>query len=67
LWFQLYAQPDRAFTHELVQRAAEVIPVERLWINPDCGLKTRGWDETKSALKNMVQVAIKMRVAYSLP
>jgi 5-methyltetrahydropteroyltriglutamate--homocysteine methyltransferase len=59
--------PSVEAIEKLVQRAAEVIPVERLWINPDCGLKTRGWDETKSALKNMVQVAIKMRVAYSLP
>lgn len=33
----------------------EVFPKEQLWINPDCGLKTRGWEETKAALKNMVE------------
>ncbi|CAG0961804.1 5-methyltetrahydropteroyltriglutamate--homocysteine methyltransferase [Methylophilaceae bacterium] len=45
----------------LVRRAVEVIPVERLWINPDCGLKTRGWDETRQALQHMVDVAKKLR------
>lgn len=38
----------------LIEKAAEVIPVERLWINPDCGLKTRGWPETEAALGNML-------------
>ncbi len=46
---------------KLVKRAFEVIPAERLWINPDCGLKTRGWDETKLALQNMVSVAKDLR------
>ena len=46
---------------KLMQRAIEVIPIERLWINPDCGLKTRGWKETNEALKNMVLVAKKLR------
>lgn len=45
----------------LIQKALEVIPVEQLWINPDCGLKTRGWDETISSLKNMVQAAQQIR------
>lgn len=35
---------------------AKIIPVERLWANPDCGLKTRGWAETEAALLNMVAV-----------
>ncbi len=30
------------------------VPAERLWINPDCGLKTRGYDETEASLRNMV-------------
>ena len=47
----------------LLQRAAEVIPVERLWVNPDCGLKTRGWPETEAALGNMVQAAQRLRAA----
>lgn len=46
---------------KLMLRATKVIPVERLWINPDCGLKTRGWDETKQALQNMVTVAKNLR------
>ena len=46
---------------KLMKRAANVVPVDRLWINPDCGLKTRGWPETKAALENMVSVAISLR------
>jgi 5-methyltetrahydropteroyltriglutamate--homocysteine methyltransferase len=46
----------------LIERACQVIPPERLWINPDCGLKTRGWPETEHALANMVEAARRMRV-----
>jgi 5-methyltetrahydropteroyltriglutamate--homocysteine methyltransferase len=45
----------------LLQKAATVIPHEHLWVNPDCGLKTRGWYETREALKNMVEAAKQMR------
>jgi 5-methyltetrahydropteroyltriglutamate--homocysteine methyltransferase len=45
----------------LLERACEVVPPERLWVNPDCGLKTRGWPETEAALHNMVQAARRMR------
>jgi len=45
----------------LLQRAAEVIPPDRLWVNPDCGLKTRAWAETEAALVNMVQAARRLR------
>ncbi|WP_421829549.1 5-methyltetrahydropteroyltriglutamate--homocysteine S-methyltransferase [Larkinella sp.] len=41
----------------LLQKAAGVLPVRNLWVNPDCGLKTRRWPETEQALKNMVQAA----------
>ncbi|MDR3640056.1 MAG: 5-methyltetrahydropteroyltriglutamate--homocysteine S-methyltransferase [Humidesulfovibrio sp.] len=41
----------------LIRRAAEVIPAERLWVNPDCGLKTRAWPETLASLTNMVEAA----------
>lgn len=41
----------------LLRRAAEVIPPERLWVNPDCGLKTRAWPETLTSLANMVEAA----------
>ncbi|WP_068321866.1 5-methyltetrahydropteroyltriglutamate--homocysteine S-methyltransferase [Polynucleobacter yangtzensis] len=46
---------------ELMTKAAKRIPVERLWVNPDCGLKTRQWSEVKPALKNMVLAAEKLR------
>jgi 5-methyltetrahydropteroyltriglutamate--homocysteine methyltransferase len=45
----------------LMQKAAKRIPAERLWVNPDCGLKTRAWPETKAALANMVEAAHKLR------
>lgn len=45
----------------LLNKAKEVIPAEQLWINPDCGLKTRHWDETKKALIEMVAAAKELR------
>ncbi|MNS74333.1 5-methyltetrahydropteroyltriglutamate--homocysteine methyltransferase [compost metagenome] len=45
----------------LLERACEVIPPQRLWVNPDCGLKTRGWPETEAALANMVAAARQLR------
>jgi len=45
----------------LMKKAASRLPSERLWVNPDCGLKTRGWPETKAALAGMVQAARKLR------
>ena len=47
----------------LLQKASAVIPPANLWVNPDCGLKTRGWTETEAALKNMVAAAQQMRAA----
>ena len=47
----------------LLQKASAVIPPAHLWVNPDCGLKTRGWVETEAALKNMVAAARQMRAA----
>ncbi len=49
--------PSIAEMESLLRRAAEVIPPQRLWVNPDCGLKTRDWPETIEALKNMVEAA----------
>jgi len=46
---------------DLLRRALEVIPAERLWVNPDCGLKTRDWPETLSSLRNMVAAAKRLR------
>lgn len=45
----------------LVKKAIYVLPIENIWINPDCGLKTRNWPETKSALENLVSVAKGLR------
>ncbi|MGZ5095650.1 MAG: 5-methyltetrahydropteroyltriglutamate--homocysteine S-methyltransferase [Burkholderiales bacterium] len=50
----------------LLQRAAKVIPIDRLWVNPDCGLKTRGWPETERALRNMVTAARQLRAELGL-
>ncbi len=47
----------------LMEKAARRIPAERLWINPDCGLKTRGWPEVERALENMVSAADTLRKA----
>ena len=55
--------PDTAEMVQLLQKASERIPAERLWINPDCGLKTRGWAETEAALVNMVAAARQLRTA----
>ncbi len=41
------------------------IPLDRLWVNPDCGLKTRNWPETESTLKNMIQAAKTLRAKYA--
>jgi len=49
----------------LMNKAAERIPVERLWVNPDCGLKTRGWPEVEQAIGNMVQAAKTLRQSTS--
>lgn len=53
----------------LLRKAALVIPAKHLWVNPDCGLKTRGWAETEVALANMVTAARRMRerVPVSVP
>lgn len=55
--------PDQAWMVELMRKAAKRLPAERLWVNPDCGLKTRGWPETTEALKTMVAAAKELRQA----
>jgi 5-methyltetrahydropteroyltriglutamate--homocysteine methyltransferase len=49
----------------LLERACAVIPPSRLWVNPDCGLKTRGWPETEAALRNMVSAARVLRERFA--
>ncbi len=55
--------PDTAEMAQLLETAAERIPAERLWVNPDCGLKTRAWPETEAALVNMVAAARQLRAS----
>lgn len=53
--------PTEAEVEHLLRKALKVIDQRRLWVNPDCGLKTRGWPETKAALEVMVNVTKKLR------
>ena len=53
--------PSVSWMKQLIHKAAAKIPLQQLWINPDCGLKTRGWDETRTALSNMVKAAKELR------
>jgi len=46
---------------DLLQKAAAVIPKENIWVNPDCGLKTRKWEETKESIAKMVNAAKNIR------
>ena len=48
------AIPTKDDMVKILKRALRVIPRSQFWINPDCGLKTRGWEETKESMKNMV-------------
>ena len=54
--------PAREEMVQLMEKAKAVISVDQLWINPDCGLKTRNWDETKKALVEMVSAAKELRL-----
>jgi 5-methyltetrahydropteroyltriglutamate--homocysteine methyltransferase len=55
--------PSVEWIEDLLRKAADRIPAERLWVNPDCGLKTRGWPETRESLANMVKAAQRLRAA----
>ena len=55
--------PTQEHIVQLIKKAAERIPAERLWVNPDCGLKTRQWAEVIPALTNMVAAAKALRQA----
>jgi 5-methyltetrahydropteroyltriglutamate--homocysteine methyltransferase len=57
--------PDVKHIVQLMQKAVERIPAQRLWVNPDCGLKTRQWEEVMPALENMVQAAKTLRAEFS--
>ncbi len=55
--------PTQEHMVNLMKKAAERVPAERLWVNPDCGLKTRAWAEVVPALTNMVAAAKELRAA----
>ncbi|MEQ4617970.1 MAG: 5-methyltetrahydropteroyltriglutamate--homocysteine S-methyltransferase [Corticimicrobacter sp.] len=55
--------PEVQWMVDLMNKAAARLPRERLWVNPDCGLKTRAWPETRAALVAMVQAAKDLRAA----
>jgi len=53
--------PSKDEMKELIQKASKLIDPSRIWVNPDCGLKTRGWPETIDALTKMVDAAKELR------
>ncbi|WP_457564570.1 5-methyltetrahydropteroyltriglutamate--homocysteine S-methyltransferase [Caminibacter sp.] len=53
--------PSKEEIVEQIEAILEVLPSEKVWVNPDCGLKTRKWEEVKPSLKNMVDAAIEVR------
>lgn len=55
--------PDKDWMVGLMGKAAKRLPADRLWVNPDCGLKTRGWAETEASLLAMVDAAKALRAA----
>lgn len=57
--------PSKEEMIDLLGKAQQVIPADQLWVNPDCGLKTRHWDETEKALIAMVAAAKEASLAYS--
>ncbi|WP_106915598.1 5-methyltetrahydropteroyltriglutamate--homocysteine S-methyltransferase [Chryseobacterium aurantiacum] len=58
--------PSKTEMIELLKKAQDVIPAHQLWVNPDCGLKTRHWEETEKALIAMVAAAKEAAVEYSI-
>ncbi|MFE4058612.1 5-methyltetrahydropteroyltriglutamate--homocysteine S-methyltransferase [Streptomyces sp. NPDC059096] len=53
--------PSAREAADLLRTGLKAIPAERLWVNPDCGLKTRGWPETRASLENLVTAARTVR------
>ena len=53
--------PTKDEMKELIKKASKLIDSKRIWVNPDCGLKTRGWPETTAALEKMVEAAKELR------
>lgn len=58
--------PEESEIIEHIRAASKFVDIDRLWINPDCGLKTRAWPETLTALENMVKATHKARTELAL-
>ena len=56
--------PSAAEQEELIRIAAARIPGRQLWVNPDCGLKTRGYEETVASLRGLVEAARAVRAEH---
>ncbi|HEX2969147.1 MAG TPA: 5-methyltetrahydropteroyltriglutamate--homocysteine S-methyltransferase [Bacteroidales bacterium] len=59
--------PSEKEIADLLGKAASVIPEDQLWVNPDCGLKTRKWEETKRSIENMIKAVRTVRERYTVP
>lgn len=57
--------PEQSEVDTLLTEALEAVPAHQLWVNPDCGLKTRGWDETTASIKVLVAAAEKARASVN--
>jgi 5-methyltetrahydropteroyltriglutamate--homocysteine methyltransferase len=60
---RIAAQPGVEEMTDLLAKASKKLDAVQIWINPDCSLKTRKWEEVRPALVNMVQAAKRMRSA----
>jgi 5-methyltetrahydropteroyltriglutamate--homocysteine methyltransferase len=56
--------PSQEVMTDLLKKATELLPPKNIWVNPDCGLKTRGWPEVKAALVHMVASAKELRGTF---
>ncbi|MDT0158611.1 5-methyltetrahydropteroyltriglutamate--homocysteine S-methyltransferase [Microbacterium sp. ARD32] len=59
--------PSVAEVEALLRRAVDELPLRQLWVNPDCGLKTRGYDETVASLRNIVEATRRVREDVNVP
>ena len=55
--------PTKEEMKQLLYKASQLIPAEKIWVNPDCGLKTRGWPEVTDALESMVEATKEIRAS----
>lgn len=59
--------PHKEEIKSLLIKALQVVPASKLWVNPDCGLKIRGWPETVNSLKNLVMAVSEIRQTLNSP